>query len=161
MTLRDLTYEQRQARDAYRKQVRESRAPKAERVEKLAGPARDDVVIPPRPKPSLAQKQRVHANHNGRCWVCGAELPVTGPEVQYDHKIPRTWTGKDTDDQLGPICTVPCHAKKSAAQMSEIAHINRLRKERERTEPKPPSRLQGRGFGEDYQPFPAGRGFRS
>lgn len=155
-----LTFEQRQLKDAYRMQVRENRAPKAEREAKVIGLAVDEVVIPPRPKPSLAQKTRVHAAHNGCCWVCGAKVPITGPEVQYDHKIPRTWTGKDTDDQLGPICTVPCHAKKSAAQMSEIAHINRLRKERERTEPKPPSRLQGQGFSDDYQPFGRSRGFR-
>lgn len=164
MTLRDLTYEQRQARDAYRKQERELKrasSNKAEREAKVTGLAVDEVVIPPRPKISLAQKTRVHAAHEGRCHVCGAEVPISGPEVQYDHVTERTLTGRDDDDALAPICTVPCHAQKSAARMTELAKVNRLRKRRLGEEKKAGRKIPSRPFPDDYCPMPQTRGFRS
>lgn len=155
-----LTFEQRQARDAYRKQVRDNRPAKAERAEKLAGPAREEVVIPPRPRPSLAQRTRVHATHGGSCWVCGAKLPITGPEVQYDHVTERSLTGRDDDDALAPICTVPCHAKKSAERMTVLAKVNRQRKRRLGEEKRSKQKIPSRPFSDDYHPLPTGRGFR-
>ena len=91
--------------------------------------ARERVIIPPRPKIGDAQKRRVHIANDGLCHVCGALLPVAGPTVQYDHIIPRALTGRDDDDALAPICTVPCHARKSARQMTDIAKARRLERD--------------------------------
>lgn len=158
MTLR-LSYEERQARDAYRKSVRDRRAPKADRVKKLAGPTRDQVIVPPRIKVSDAQKARVHAANKGKCWVCGADVPVSGPNVQYDHVIERALTGRDDDDALAPICTTPCHAQKTAKFLTTVAHVKRMGA-KHRGETKPKRKIPSQGFSGDYVPFGKSRGFR-
>ncbi len=158
MTIR-WSAEERAQRDAYRKQERERRQPKGARVEKLVGPSREEVLIPKRPKVSDAQKARVHAANEGKCWVCGADVPVTGPEVQYDHVIERALTGRDDDDALAPICTVPCHAEKTAKFLTTLAHVKRMGA-KHRGEKKPKRKIPNAGWPADYVPFPKSRGFR-
>lgn len=149
-----LTYEERQLKDAYRKQIRDNRAPKAERAAKVTGLAVDEVVIPPRPSVSPAVRARVIAKSDGHCAYPCCDVR-TGLEV--DHVIPRELGGSDAETNLSALC-YPHHKQKTALDVKMIAKARRIRKKR--TEPKPPSRLQGRGFGDDYQPFGRSRGFR-
>jgi hypothetical protein len=157
MTIR-WTAEERQARADYRKKERERRAPKAERVEKLAGPAADMVEITRRPKMTDAQKRQSHQDHDRLCWICRDPVPMFGPEVQYDHKRERWEQGPDTLDNIGPAHTVPCHAQKSARKTAERAHCDRAGK-KHRGEIKPKGTIQSAGFSGDYAPFPQTRGF--
>jgi hypothetical protein len=152
-----LTLAEREQRNAYRKSVRDRR-PSREKLDKdpvkLGGP---EVVIPKRPSPSDTQKLRVHAAHEGRCWVCGREVPVTGPEVQYDHVIERALTGRDDDAALAPICTVPCHAQKTARFLTTLAHVKRMGK-KHRGEAKPSKRkIRSAPFSDDYRPILSSR----
>lgn len=143
------TAAEREARDAYRKQERARRAPKADRVEKLAGPAREEVVIPPRPSVSPAVRARVIAKADGHC----ARLDCTETKgLEVDHIICRELGGSDAEHNLEALCG-PHHKAKTARDMKMIAKARRIREAR--TEPKPPSRLKGRGFSGDYQPIPS------
>lgn len=75
---------------------------------------------------TLARKERIHAAHLGRCEECQKPLPVSGPEVAYDHVVALALGGPDTDDNLQLLCTVPCHARKTAADLTAIAKAKRL-----------------------------------
>jgi hypothetical protein len=148
------TAEERAEREAYRRRERESRAPKVKLDKapvKLGG---EEVVIGKRPKVSYAQKVRVHEANEGRCWVCGRELPIEGPEVQYDHVTERALTGRDDDDALAPICTVPCHAEKTAKFLTTFAHVKRM-EAKFRGKKKPKRKIESAGFSGDYAPLPA------
>ena len=106
--------------------------------------SRPKVEIALRAAMTPARKRRVWEAHLGRCEECGERLPVEGPEVAYDHIIPLQLGGPDTDANLQPLCTVPCHARKTAHDMTAIAKAKRLAGE---TCAKPTTRpIQGRGF---------------
>jgi hypothetical protein len=87
-------------------------------------------------------------------------VPVTGPEVQYDHVIERSLTGRDDDDALAPICTTPCHAAKTTKFLTTLAHVKRMGA-KHRGETKPKRKIRSAGFSDDFQPLPPSRGFRS
>lgn len=122
--------------------------------EKLGPLARERVYIPERPTVSEAKKLRIHTAHNGKCGICGAVLPVTGPTVAYDHQIPRFFTGRDDDEAFWPLCTVPCHARKTVKDMAEIAEARRreLKDAGQFPEAKGNNRLQGRKFQSRWTP---------
>lgn len=154
MTLR-YTFEQRQARDAYRKSVRDNRSPKV-RIDKdpvkLGGEA---VIVPPRPKLTAAQRRHVLDKHDGHC----ARLECTETRgLEIDHIIPRDLGGADHVDNYEPLCE-PHHKAKTARDIKLIAKARRIRKGL--TEPRQPSRIQSAPFSDDYQPLPPSRGFRS
>jgi 5-methylcytosine-specific restriction endonuclease McrA len=73
---------------------------------------RERVVIPPRKAPTKAEKAQAWNAVNGLCWWCGKPVPPEGPDVEYDHDIPRAQTGDDSVERLAPL-HVHCHAKKT------------------------------------------------
>lgn len=155
------TAEERALRDAARKMERAKvkvKAPKADRAPKLTV---DALIMGKRLKLTPAQKAGRHAAHDGRCYVCGAEVPVTGPEVQYDHVRDRQFFGPaaETVENMAPICTVPCHAKKTAKMASVRGKADRRRK-KHTSETKPKGTIKSAPFSGDYQPLPPSRGFR-
>lgn len=120
-----LAREEQDARRALKAIQRERRQQLArDAIAKIA--LRDELVIPARPTLTPQARARVHAAHDGRCYVCAAAVPVQGPTVAFDHVIPRALGGSDAEANLAPICTVPCHAQKTARDLSAIAKAKRL-----------------------------------
>lgn len=139
--------------EAERQKLAEARAIKR----KAREPApKTKIVLPRRPKLTDAQRIRVHAAYDGLCYVCGSEVPIKGPEVQYDHIRERALEGADTDANLAPICTTPCHARKSAAFLTALAHVERMRGKNDGSI-KPKGTIQSRGFDNRHVPFPSSR----
>ena len=93
----------------------------------------------------LARKRRIHAEHFGRC-VCGAKVPVSGPGVTYDHRIPIWFGSPDQDDRVRPLCD-SCDAAKTPDDLTRIAKTKRQQR---MMAPKPDRargrKLQGRPF---------------
>jgi hypothetical protein len=86
---------------------------------------RAPVELAPRAAMTAARKRRVWEAHQGRCEECGKGVPMEGPLVAYDHIIPLALGGADTDANLQPLCTVPCHARKTAHDIWRIAKAKR------------------------------------
>lgn len=75
--------------------------------------SRERVVIPPRPKPTKAEKTAAWNRENGVCWWCGKPVPHDGPGVEYDHKIMRAMSADDSVANLFPMHARPCHLEKT------------------------------------------------
>jgi 5-methylcytosine-specific restriction endonuclease McrA len=103
------------------------------------------IVLPPRRKLTPKEKAEIHAAHDGKCHVCGADLPITGPEVQYDHVLERALKADDSPEAFAPICTVPCHAEKTAKFLTTLAHVDRMGA-KERGEIRPKGTIRSAGF---------------
>jgi hypothetical protein len=102
---------------------------------------RERVVVPDRPKPTKAQKVSAWNRENGICWWCGKPVPFDGPDVQYDHKLPRELSADDSTDNLYPMHTKVCHERKTLDEdrprITKAHHQERLTTPRQRS---------GRGF---------------
>ncbi len=94
-----------------------------------------------------ARKRRVHTAHDGRCADpdCRAELPVSGPAVAYDHRIPLELGGADDDDNLQPMCFA-CHARKTARDLADIARAKRRAFKHAGGRKPSAGRIKSRGF---------------
>lgn len=113
-------------------------------MSRVAPPTGEDIGPTKRRPMTLARKRRVHALYNGRCGVCGDQVPLTGKGlVVYDHRIP-VWMGGPDDDgpNLQPLCG-PCDAVKTPNDQGDIAHVKRLRGETGRGPKRP---IPSRGF---------------
>jgi hypothetical protein len=119
------TAEQRAEREAYRKRERESRKPKV-RAEPKAHAAWSRPVLLPRRKLTDAEKAIVHSRSDGFCACgCGASLPVSGPEVQYDHILPRALGGSDEIGNYQALRTVPTTWRASAKPIGKERPVSR------------------------------------
>lgn len=98
-----------------------------------------------------ARKRRVWEAHLGRCEECGAALPVDGPTVAYDHVIALALGGADTDANTQLLCTVPCHAKKTAHDLAAIAKAKRRSGETGATHKR--REIRSAGFGNRSRKF--------
>lgn len=105
--------------------------------------AREPVQPEPRRAMTSARKARIHASRNGVCWLCGKPVPVSGPDVRFDHKLPLELGGSDDDANIWPIHREPCDRLKTQADAKRIA---KMRRQARMQEPKAPSRLRSRGF---------------
>lgn len=102
----------------------------------------------PRGHVSQALKRRVWEAADGLCMWCDGEVPVAGPEVDYDHRIPLALGGADDETNLAPIHRRPCHKEKTVLDVRMIAKAKRQRRLiAERRKSKRP--IQGRGFRKD------------
>jgi 5-methylcytosine-specific restriction protein A len=89
---------------------------------------RERVVIPPRKPLSKAEKVACWNASNGLCGLCGKPVPLDGPEVDYDHEIPRALTGDDSWQGQRPT-HFRCHDVKTATQdIPRIAKAKRQEK---------------------------------
>lgn len=159
MTARSLA--ERQARDLLRKIAKEKSGAKLLREHVFKGSAligHEPVEATPRRAMTIARKREIHAAHDGKC-ICGKPVPLTGPGVTYDHRVPIWFGSPDENREVRPLCD-DCDGSKTSNDQTQIAKTKRLKAEHERTEPKPPSRLKGRKFPTEYRPFPPNRGFR-
>ena len=86
--------------------------------------AREAVQIDGRRKMTPARKKRIHEANGGRCVDCGAEVPVSGPNVIYDHDLILDIQGSDADEDIKPRC-FSCNAKKTSADLTRIAKTRR------------------------------------
>jgi hypothetical protein len=99
-----------------------------------------------------ARKRRCHTRENGKCWMCGKPVEMTGPTVRYDHKLPLELGGADDDANLYPLHAEPCDRIKTAADRVRIDKARRIRKREDGTRrerrniPQHVNGLQGRGF---------------
>lgn len=121
----------------------------------VATPSGAPVEATPRAAMTLARKKRIHALVGGQCRWCGLPVEVSGPGVVYDHRIPLTLGGEDTDDNIRPLHARPCDAAKTALDRKVIAKVARLRdkkrreakaKRAKRRWPKSSARIASRGF---------------
>ncbi len=81
------------------------------------------------------EKAQKILDQEGRCGKCKERL-VKG-NVEYDHKISlkkrdpkKPYTRKEEYDGQWAICADPCHKKKTRQDSKDVAHINRLEKEK-------------------------------
>lgn len=81
---------------------------------------RDDEAIP------LRVRARIFDKFEGRCAKCGRDLKPG--HWQCDHVIPLIIGGRHAEDNLQPLCTVPCHQAKSKLDMKLKAKVARVRK---------------------------------
>jgi 5-methylcytosine-specific restriction endonuclease McrA len=160
MTIR-WTAEERAQRDAYRKQERERRDAKTitEKVFKgssLVG--HEPVEATPRKAMTPARRKRIWDRDDGLCGECGTPVSLKGTVV--DHDLGLFQGGPDNDQNCRFLCA-RCDAEKTYRVDAKInAKIRRLKAERERTAPKPPSRIKSAGFSRDYVPLISRRKFR-
>jgi 5-methylcytosine-specific restriction endonuclease McrA len=92
---------------------------------------------------SAAARQRVLTRHNRKCAMCQVEItPATGCE--YDHHIPLSIGGEDTEANLRPVC-VRCHRLKSKADTTRAAKTKR-QEDKALTKPAARRPIKSRGF---------------
>ena len=160
MTLR-WTAEQRAQRAEYRKLQRQRRDEALVQAKVVKGShlvGHEPVEATPRKAMTPARRKRIWERDNGQCGECGTPVPLKGTVVDHDLGLFRG--GPDNDRNCRFLCE-RCDAEKTHKVDARInAKIRRLKAEHERTEPKPPSRLKGRPFPQDYVPLPRSRGFR-
>ncbi|MDE2105846.1 MAG: HNH endonuclease [Patescibacteria group bacterium] len=97
-----------------------------------------------------ARKRRIWHMRKGLCGECGEPVPMLGPEVIYDHRIPIETIREDKDANVWPLHTVPCNARKLAKDLADIAKTKRIALKHTGQFPAPLRRLQGRGFQPRY-----------
>jgi 5-methylcytosine-specific restriction protein A len=94
---------------------------------------------------TAAARQRVLTRHNRKCAMCQVEItPATGCE--YDHHIPLSIGGDDTEANLRPVC-VRCHRLKTAADITRAAKTKR-QEDKALTKPAARRPIKSRGFSE-------------
>jgi 5-methylcytosine-specific restriction endonuclease McrA len=94
---------------------------------------------------SATVRRRILERHNKRCAMCQVEItPATGCE--YDHHIPLSIGGDDTEANLRPVC-VRCHRLKSKADTTRAAKTKR-QEDKALTKPAARRPIKSRGFSE-------------
>lgn len=102
---------------------------------------REKVVLEKRKALTKKRKALAHQKADGVCWWCGREVPMSGPDVEYDHRITLAMGGKD--DDIWPLHARPCHAEKTKQDLRQIA---KMRRQEKMADPRPPSTMKSRGF---------------
>ena len=78
-----------------------------------------------------ARKRRIWERVNGICWLCSEPVPMTGPDVQYDHRNVHWISLDDSDANLFPMHKA-CHALKTnkgvGGQLSDKARISKVKR---------------------------------
>lgn len=106
--------------------------------------SRERVEIENRRAMTPARKARIHAMRDGKCWMCGKPVPVSGPDVIYDHKMPLELGGTDDNSNVWPLHREPCDKLKTAADRKRIDKAKRL--DRKFSNPLPTGCFQSRPF---------------
>lgn len=109
-------------------------------AQQIAPQARERVEATSRAKISRATRARVFLAQDGRCAKCRAKL--FRPYI-VDHVIQLWMGGADEPSNMQAVCR-SCDAPKTAKDATDRAKVKRLIAKD--TEPREPSRLQGRGF---------------
>jgi hypothetical protein len=78
----------------------------------------------PRGPISRARKRRIWEAADGRC-ACGAEVPIEGSGVTYDHDVQLWMGGPEADENVRPLCD-RCAALKTAVDSRARAKVRRL-----------------------------------
>ena len=99
----------------------------------------------PRGAMTPARKHRIWLAYDGRCGMCGAAVPETGPGVVYDHDLQLWMGGPEADANVAPLCADPCNQRKTMADAGVRATTKRQQKMAPGV-PRPPSRMRSRGF---------------
>lgn len=68
----------------------------------------------PRGRAWMATRERVAKRHDYRCARCGAVWVSSRDHI--DHIVELADGGTNADDNLQPLCDVPCHKAKTDAQ---------------------------------------------
>ncbi len=106
--------------------------------------SRERVEIENRRAMTPARKARIHAMRDGKCWMCRKPVPVSGPDVIYDHKMPLELGGTDDNSNVWPLHREPCDKLKTAADRKRIDKAKRL--DRKFSNPLPTGCFQSRPF---------------
>ena len=102
---------------------------------------------------TAARKRRIHEREEGKCWHCRLPVPMTGPDVRYDHVQPLWITGDDSDDAIKPAHTT-CDKPKTAIDQKTIAKLKRIIAREDGTR-RPRKAIPSRGFGDQSRPIPS------
>lgn len=102
---------------------------------------REPVQLDPRRGMNLARRRRILEQHGGmcaypECFVC--------TELEIDHVIALALGGRDSDENLEPLCRHH-HTQKTRRDVKLIAKAKRLVR-KESPETRKPSTLRGRPF---------------
>jgi 5-methylcytosine-specific restriction protein A len=62
----------------------------------------------------MDKRERVAKAHGYRCAKCGKVWVSARDHI--DHIVPREQGGSNDESNLQPLCDVPCHAEKTAAE---------------------------------------------
>jgi hypothetical protein len=114
----------------------------------IAPTPHEDVELDDRKAMTPARKRRIHKARDGKCWMCGKPVPVDGPEVRYDHRLPLDLGGSDDDANIWPLHRDPCDRLKTAADQQRIwkARKQAAKHRLDREPPKTRTPLRSRGF---------------
>lgn len=93
-----------------------------------------------------ARKRRIHEARKGKCWMCGQDVPVDGPEVRYDHRVPLELGGSDDDANLWPLHREPCDRLKTAADLTRISKMRRQKAKHDGSFPPTKAKIRSGGF---------------
>jgi hypothetical protein len=78
---------------------------------------------------TTARKRRIWERENGLCGRCGLSVPMTGPEVEYDHYSPIAISCDDSDENIFPLHSgrtlEACHKIKTAIDAKARAKVIR------------------------------------
>lgn len=123
-------------------------------MSRIASQGHEAVEIPDRPRLTPARKQRIWERANGVCWLCSQPVPKAGPGVQYDHRNQRAISADDSDDNLWPMHTEPCHRLKTAADACTRAKVYRVKAKHETPRADWPTtqKIRSRGFKPRWAP---------
>lgn len=104
-------------------------------------PQREAVEIADRGNLTKAVRARIIAEQGGVCaWVGCAE-----PATEIDHILPLWLGGADDRANAEALCG-PHHARKTAREAAQRAHVYRVKAGHEGTKPPPTQPLRGRKF---------------
>ena len=98
-----------------------------------------------------ARRKRIWERENGLCGRCKLPVPMTGPEVEYDHYSQIAISQDDCDENVFPLHT-DCHKAKTAEDARVRAKVERIRLKARGEFPASPSRLKSRGFDRRWRP---------
>lgn len=98
----------------------------------LKDPETRERLVPKGERKAITARMKAEAWQatNGCCYICGASVPMTGPGVEYDHKLPLWLHGKHNVANIGPACPDPCHKAKTKREAPIRAKVVRIQKRR-------------------------------
>lgn len=94
-------------------------------MSRIAPQEHETVVGTERRAMGLARKRRIWLMRDGKCCKCGADCPVTGPSVRYDHQPP-LWLGTPDEDRFVFLQCLDCDKPKTSLDQTVIAKTKRL-----------------------------------
>lgn len=97
----------------------------------------------------MARKRRIHEAHSGLCEICKQPVPLFGPDVRYDHRLPLWMSHSDDDANIRPIHKI-CDAPKTAQDATDRAKVKRIGMKHRGEKPPTKRPIRARSFDKHF-----------